>query len=285
MHYISILALAGTITALISLNNSVEAISIKQSYTSPTSTKLVRQIVPTNNYDFGYRKLLKQGMFKPKNINSLEPIDSESNFNKFRGKVEEHNSKLTNKDSNFLISAIISAKQEFNSPIPNLITSTVLQNLSQLTLSSISNFSIVKVENKTWSNNCLNIPMPGVMCTQSMVPGWQVTVFGKQQKWVYHTSNKGAVVLNGLASLPSSLATAILLQTSQKTQLPISKLNIMSVEPRIWSNGCLNVVSPGVMCTQSMTPGWRVTVSNGTKRWVYHTDLSSKIRLNVAASI
>lgn len=207
-------------------------------------------------------------------------INTEINTNSSSNTIEKRNFKSISKIFNSRNLTLVSNKQKSNLQLPRLIAGTILQNLSQLTLSPISNFNIIKVESKTWSNGCLDIAPPGEMCTQSMVPGWRVVAFGKNQKWVYHTSDRGAVVLNGLASLPSSLANAVLQQASQKAQLPMSKLSIVWVEPKIWSDSCLNLTPPRGMCTQSMVPGWQVTVSSGTEHWVYHTDLSRKISIN-----
>ncbi|WP_008310787.1 hypothetical protein [Leptolyngbya sp. PCC 6406] len=69
----------------------------------------------------------------------------------------------------------------------------------------------------------------------------------------------------------------VLANTQQLTSLPLEQLEIISVEPVTWSNGCLGIHHPQSFCTQVMVPGWHVVVSDGEQHWVYHTAPTSVV--------
>ncbi len=43
------------------------------------------------------------------------------------------------------------------------------------------------------------------------------------------------------------------------------------MEAQIWPDGCLGLVQPEMLCTQSLVAGWRVIVGHDNQRWVYRT--------------
>jgi hypothetical protein len=53
-----------------------------------------------------------------------------------------------------------------------------------------------------------------------------------------------------------------------------SAITLVSVEAVDWPDGCLGVHTPGVMCAQVITPGFRVTLEAEGKRYEYHTNES-----------
>jgi len=47
---------------------------------------------------------------------------------------------------------------------------------------------------KTWSNGCLDLAEPGEMCTEALVPGYEVTVKAEGKEFTYHTNADGSVM-------------------------------------------------------------------------------------------
>ena len=75
--------------------------------------------------------------------------------------------------------------------LPQTLVEAVLQDASARSELADSNLEIVAAEPKTWPNGCLGLGGPGVMCTQALVPGWQVRVTDGEKSLVYRTDESG----------------------------------------------------------------------------------------------
>ncbi|MCL1464763.1 S-layer homology domain-containing protein [Argonema galeatum] len=83
-----------------------------------------------------------------------------------------------------------------NELVPEVIANAVLQNLSQQTGIQTSGLRIIEAQQETWTDGCLGIANPGIVCSKAMVPGWRVVV-GRdrdRQRWVYRTNLTGSLV-------------------------------------------------------------------------------------------
>ena len=57
-------------------------------------------------------------------------------------------------------------------------------------------------------------------------------------------------------------------------------MRILEVQQQQWSDGCLGLGATDEICTQAITPGYRVVVTDGTNNWTYRTDnLGNTVRL------
>lgn len=81
------------------------------------------------------------------------------------------------------------------------------------------------------------------------------------------------------SQLPQSVNDAVLQQISQRTGMPPSSFRVVSAEPRTWSNGCFGLSDPNTFCTQALVPGWRVTVTDEQRCWIYRTDQTNQVKL------
>lgn len=63
----------------------------------------------------------------------------------------------------------------------------------------------------------------------------------------------------------------VLERVIRTTGLSANDLEIVSIEPGNWSNGCLGIQAPNSFCTQALVNGWYVEVSDGEQSWAYHT--------------
>lgn len=63
---------------------------------------------------------------------------------------------------------------------------------------------------------------------------------------------------------------------SQELAVDGSAIVVLSVEEVEWPDGCLGVRTPGVMCLQVITPGYRVTLEFDGQQYVYHTDATGQ---------
>lgn len=59
---------------------------------------------------------------------------------------------------------------------------------------------------------------------------------------------------------------------SQKYNIPIDQIKLVSTEAVTWPNGCLGVVIPGVMCTDIVVDGFRIIMDANGKQYEFHTN-------------
>ncbi len=76
--------------------------------------------------------------------------------------------------------------------------------------------------------------------------------------------------------LPLEVVNAVIKDVSRNENIPSYNLKILDYSQETWRNGCLGVLKPGEICTQALVPGYRVTVSNGRQKWVYHTNSNGR---------
>ncbi len=82
------------------------------------------------------------------------------------------------------------------------------------------------------------------------------------------------------SGLPLAVVNAVTKDVSRRENIPETRLRIVNYSKETWRNGCLEVLKPGEMCTQALVPGYKVTVSDGSQKWIYHTDKNGrKLRL------
>jgi hypothetical protein len=81
-----------------------------------------------------------------------------------------------------------------NQELPEGVASAVLKDASERTGQPNSKLKITTSEARTWNDGCLGLAEPGVLCTQALVPGWQVKVTANSEVLIYHTNNSGSVV-------------------------------------------------------------------------------------------
>ncbi len=60
---------------------------------------------------------------------------------------------------------------------------------------------------------------------------------------------------------------------SQKYTIPVDQVSIVSTEQVTWTNGCLDVVIPGVLCTDVMVDGYRIILQANGNQYEFHTNL------------
>ncbi|MGL6339784.1 MAG: hypothetical protein ACRC80_11665 [Waterburya sp.] len=73
-------------------------------------------------------------------------------------------------------------------------------------------------------------------------------------------------------NLPPKVKSAVLKNAARQTNQTMATLRILKAQPQNWSDGCLGLAKPDELCTQVITPGWRVVVTNGQRNWTYRTD-------------
>ncbi len=77
--------------------------------------------------------------------------------------------------------------------------------------------------------------------------------------------------------LPRAIAEATRQDLSRQVGIPVEKLRITESSPKTWPDGCLGLPKPEQLCTQALVEGWHVTLSDGSKTWVYRTDHKGRV--------
>lgn len=77
---------------------------------------------------------------------------------------------------------------------PEAVRTAVMADAAARTGLSSDQLAIIQVEPQDWPDGCLGIAEPDTLCTQVIVPGWQVVVQGLEQEWVYRTDSNGRQV-------------------------------------------------------------------------------------------
>ena len=54
--------------------------------------------------------------------------------------------------------------------------------------------------------------------------------------------------------------------------VPLESITLVSLEAVDWPNSCLGVELPGLMCAQVITPGFRVVLASGGRRFEFHSN-------------
>jgi hypothetical protein len=70
----------------------------------------------------------------------------------------------------------------------------------------------------------------------------------------------------------TSAQIAAVQEVSKKYNLPTDQIHIANTEAVTWPNGCLGVVLPGVMCTDVVTPGFRIMLTTNGQQFEIHTN-------------
>jgi hypothetical protein len=177
--------------------------------------------------------------------------------------------------------------------LPDQVREAVLKAASRRLRVSVRQLTIIQAQKRDWRDGCLEIADNDSLCTQAIVPGWRVLVGAKEQTLVYHTNDRGSVVLINLAAsetnnknLPRKVSQVVLKAASEYSKLPTSELRVVDAEEvSINGSSCLGLPQPGEPCTRDIGRAWKVTVEAGKQSLVYHakTD-ASQVRLNLAAS-
>lgn len=88
--------------------------------------------------------------------------------------------------------------------LPNAVAQAVLQDASKRSGLPIEQLRIVAAVQRDWPDGCLGLAQPQVICTQQVVPGWQVKVVNHQQAFIYRTNHSGSIVKLGSGKLSSA---------------------------------------------------------------------------------
>ncbi len=148
-----------------------------------------------------------------------------------------------------------------------------------------SRLRVVEAERETWSDGCLGLGGPAESCAFVMTPGWRVTLTNGDSSWIYRMDESGnAIRLESTTftnvpndpgrpanvRLPNQVERRVYEYVAQEAGT--SRLRITDYSAEQWPDLCLGVPSPVELCAPAITPGWRVTVTDGEQTWTVRTN-------------
>ncbi|WP_026735727.1 S-layer homology domain-containing protein [Fischerella sp. PCC 9605] len=140
--------------------------------------------------------------------------------------------------------------------LPEPVKTAIWQDISQRTNMGVSALRIVKAEKITWSDGCLGLKGNGI-CSQALVPGWQVVVAGNRQMWVYRTDESGRLARLDEESTQIVSATMAKVQsvTQQTSSRSTMQRRTMTVQQRSTQISAANNVA-----VTSKKPGFTLAI-------------------------
>ena len=72
---------------------------------------------------------------------------------------------------------------------------------------------------------------------------------------------------------------------SKKYNIPVDQIHIANTEAVTWPTGCLGVVIPGVMCTDVVTPGFRIMLTANGQQFEMHTNQDGSSVIDAAQQL
>lgn len=82
--------------------------------------------------------------------------------------------------------------QTLSPQAPASVTQATIQDLSRRLKIPSQNIRVQKTQAQTWPNGCLGLGKPDELCTQALVPGWQVVLEQGKKRWTYRTNQTGS---------------------------------------------------------------------------------------------
>lgn len=124
--------------------------------------------------------------------------------------------------------------------VPSAVTEAVLQDASTRLGLPVSELRIVQTEDQTWADGCLGLPRSGEICTEALVPGYRITVEGRQQLLVYRTDTSGSQLRLEQAASPTNLQPNLFELQGYDAQITYSTTSITGVPQLSYLRGDIN---------------------------------------------
>ena len=133
-----------------------------------------------------------------------------------------------------------------------------------------------------FSDSCLGLGGPAESCLQAITPGWLVLLDVNGEPYEVHTDETGqqiriAPALPEEGDVPADMAADTAAAAAQEfvaaeLDVALGDVQVVSVEPTEFNDGCLGFGRPDESCIQVITPGWIVILDVGGQTYEAHTD-------------
>ncbi len=175
---------------------------------------------------------------------------------------------------------------------------------------AVDEVTIREIDQEQWSDACLGLQQPDEACAAVITDGYRVVLVAEGKTYEAHTDLEGAQVRfvedygkglpqritpqpgdgsdNGSSGgLPDGDTTEIAQKVRQalsdKAGIALDQIQVLSVEPVEWPDGCLGIRTRGVACIQVITPGYLVMLEADGQTFEFHTDAKANAILQAGA--
>jgi hypothetical protein len=81
---------------------------------------------------------------------------------------------------------------------------------------------------------------------------------------------------NGSAAAETTIGTRAIAALASQVNLPADTLKLVNTEQTEWSDGSLGCPQEGMMYTQALVPGFKLTYNDGSRDYQVHTDTNGE---------
>jgi len=143
--------------------------------------------------------------------------------------------------------------------------------LSDITGLPADKITLVSTEAVTWPDGCLGVQRGEMMCTQALVEGFKIVLEAEGREYEFHTNQNGSAVVLAPGELSASVEDAVVAQLTQNLGLDKKDISVVSSEEVEFSDACMDIAMPDVMCAQVITPGKIIVLEADGVQYEYHT--------------
>jgi hypothetical protein len=143
--------------------------------------------------------------------------------------------------------------------------------LARLAGLKIEETRTARIEQRDWPDSCLGAAELGEVCASVVTPGYFFELQNGDQIYWLHTNQE---ISDGRVAGPQNtlIGVRVRLKAAKIAGLPVENLKIFSLEAVDWPNSCMGINTPGRMCLDVITPGYKVVLMDGARRLVFHTN-------------
>ncbi len=146
---------------------------------------------------------------------------------------------------------------------------------------------VISVLREEWPDSCLGLAAADEMCLQVITPGYRILLGTSGQRFEYHTDQSGGTlrvigdtvlepIKPGLDLDKSKAILAAMQAVNQATGIPLSEIQVASIEAAQWPDSCLGLARSDEMCAEVITPGWKIILDTADNIYIFHTDQSGE---------
>lgn len=126
-----------------------------------------------------------------------------------------------------------------------------------------------------WSDSCLGLGGPAEICAQMLIDGFQVELQAIGALFTYRTNQDGSQVRivypeEADAQMPVQLAQVILAGLLGLNET--AQVRVVQALPVVWQDACLGSSTPGKICAEVVTPGFRILLQAPGGLYEFHTN-------------
>lgn len=138
--------------------------------------------------------------------------------------------------------------------------------------------SLISTEAVEWPDGCLGVHRIDVMCTQAIVPGYKIILEAAGRPYEIHTNENGSsvVIVPDVANV-GSLEQMVIKQLALNLGLREDAISVVSTSDVEFSDSCLSVAMPDVLCAQVVTPGKIIVLESEGVQYAYHVSADGSL--------